>query len=147
MADVSRHRGDITEHPDAAEMRERYARVTGSKDVLIDGPVLLAGLYCAVSPWVLHFSGAHPDLRTSNLIVGLCVAVMGMGLTMAPTRMSSLSGAMVVIGAWMILSPWVVMDDPDRGIILSNVIVGGLTCLFGLMAAGVVMQGKRHLPT
>ncbi|MEK8170436.1 SPW repeat protein [Streptomyces sp. M19] len=128
-------------------MRERYARVTGGKDVFLDGPVLLAGLYLAISPWVMHFAGAHPDLRASNLIVGLCVALLGLGLTVAPTRMSSLSWAMVAIGAWTIVSPWVVLTtSPDRGIVLNNVIIGGLTCLFGLMAAGVVMRNRKRLP-
>ncbi len=50
MANVSHPRGDIAGHPDASEMRARYDRVLGGRDVaLVDGPVFLLGLYCAVS--------------------------------------------------------------------------------------------------
>lgn len=51
MANVSPTRGDITAHPDVSEMRDRYARMLGGRDVaLVDGPVFLLGLYCAASP-------------------------------------------------------------------------------------------------
>ncbi|KUJ54568.1 hypothetical protein ACZ90_66340 [Streptomyces albus subsp. albus] len=147
MADVSHHRGDLAGHPDVSEMRERYARVLSGRDVvLLDGPVLLAGLYFAVSPWVVHFSG-NTDLRTHNLIIGICVALLGLGLTMAPERMYGLSWAMCAIGAWMIVSPWVVTRFPDAGMIWNNVVVGAITCLLGLAAAGVVMRSNRATTT
>lgn len=51
MANVSPTRGDISSHPDVHEMRARYARMLGGRDVaLVDGPVFLVGLYCAASP-------------------------------------------------------------------------------------------------
>ncbi|CAM5368487.1 hypothetical protein SANTM175S_00397 [Streptomyces antimycoticus] len=57
MADVSRAKGDLRGHPDVSEMRERYARMMDARDVVfLDGPVLLAGLYFAISPWVVHFA-------------------------------------------------------------------------------------------
>ncbi|MFC0597217.1 SPW repeat protein [Streptomyces palmae] len=143
MAHVSHHRGDLADHPDAAEMRDRYERVLGGRDVvLLDGPVLLAGLYLAVSPWVVHFSG-NADLRTNNLIIGIAVALLGLGLTMVPRRMYGLCWAMVVIGAWMIVSPWVVTRFPSTGMIWNNVVVGAVTCLLGLAAAGLLMRTNR----
>ena len=51
MANVSPTRGDMSTHPDVSEMQARYARMLGGRDVaLVDGPVFLLGLYCAVSP-------------------------------------------------------------------------------------------------
>ncbi|MFH8367383.1 SPW repeat protein [Streptomyces sp. NPDC018031] len=147
MADLSRHTSDLRGHPDASEMQERYARVLGERDVvLVDGPVLLAGLYLAVSPWVVHFSG-NVDLTTHNLIVGVCIALLGLGLTLAPERMYGLSWAMCAVGAWLIVSPWVVTRFPDAGMIWNNVIVGAVTCLLGLAAAGVVMRNSRSRAT
>ena len=47
MANVSHQRGDLSSHPDAQEMRARYDRVLGGRDVaLVDGPVFLLGLSC-----------------------------------------------------------------------------------------------------
>ena len=145
MADVSRHRSDITRHPDVTEMRERYARMLGARDVVfVDGPVLLAGLYFAISPWVVHFSGTRPDLTVNNLILGISVALLGIGLTTAPRRMYSLCWAMSAIGVWMIISPWVVTRFPDAGMIWNNVVVGAVTCVLGLIAAGVLMRTGRE---
>ncbi|GAA1140477.1 SPW repeat protein [Streptomyces sp. DSM 41524] len=145
MADVSRARGDITGHPDVSEMRERYARMMDARDVVfLDGPVLLAGLYFAISPWVVHFSGTSPNLMVNNLILGITIALLGLGLTTAPRRMYSLCWAMSAIGVWMIISPWVVARGADAGMIANNVVVGAITCLFGLIAAGMVMRKGRE---
>ena len=145
MADVSRPRGDLKGHPDVSEMRERYARMIEARDVVfLDGPVLLAGLYFAISPWVVHFSGTSPSLMVNNLILGIAVALLGLGLTAAPRRMYSLCWAMSAIGVWMIISPWVVAGyDADAGMIWNNIVVGAFTCLFGLAAAAMVMRKER----
>ncbi|MFF4477730.1 SPW repeat protein [Streptomyces melanosporofaciens] len=145
MADVSRAKGDLTGHPDVSEMRERYARMMDARDVVfLDGPVLLAGLYFAISPWVVHFSGTSPNLMVNNLVLGIAIALLGIGLTTAPRRMYSLCWAMSAIGVWMIISPWVVARGPDIGMIVNNVVVGAVTCLFGLIAAGMVMRKGRE---
>ncbi|MBO3680700.1 SPW repeat protein [Streptomyces sp. NEAU-YJ-81] len=145
MADVSRAKGDLRGHPDVSEMRERYARMMDARDVVfLDGPVLLAGLYFAISPWVVHFSGTNPNLMVNNLVLGIAIALLGIGLTTAPRRMYSLCWAMSAIGVWMIISPWVVARGPDMGMIVNNVVVGAITCLFGLIAAGMVMRKGRE---
>ncbi|WP_372349209.1 SPW repeat protein [Streptomyces sp. KL116D] len=148
MADVSHHRGDLAGHPDASEMRDRYARVLGGREgALVDGPVFLLGLYCAFSPWAVHFSGSQPSLATHNLIMGIAIALLGLGFTVAPARMYGLSWAMCAMGAWMIVSPWVVGSSPDTGVILNNVIVGGLALALGLMCTGSAAKSARETRT
>ncbi|MEV7232703.1 SPW repeat protein [Streptomyces sp. NPDC051020] len=144
MSNVSHTRADITSHPDVSEMRERYARMLGGRDVaLVDGPVFLVGLYCAVSPWVLHFTASQPTLVQHNLIMGIAIAVLGLGFTVMPDRMYGLSWAICAIGIWMIISPWVVASSPDMGVVLNNVIIGGLAVLLGLACVGVAMKSNR----
>ncbi|MET9732020.1 SPW repeat protein [Streptomyces sp. NPDC006458] len=136
MANVSHPRGDMTTHPDVSEMRARYARMLGGRDVaLVDGPVFLLGLYCAVSPWILHYTTSQPDLVVHNLIMGLAIAVLALGFTRAPERMYGLSWAMCALGVWMIVSPWIVGDGPDAGVVLNNVIIGGLAVVLGMICA------------
>ncbi|MCZ7413915.1 MULTISPECIES: SPW repeat protein [unclassified Streptomyces] len=144
MASVSHQRGDLAGHPDATEMRERYDRVLGGKDVaLVDGPVFLVGLYCAVSPWVVHFSGNQASLATHNLIIGIALGLMALGFTMAPARMYGLSWAICAVGAWLVISPWVVGDSPDAGVILNQVIVGGVAFVLGLACAATALRVTR----
>jgi hypothetical protein len=93
MTDFSRSTVDFSSHPDAPEMRERYARVLGGPQAIaVDGLVLLAGLYAAISPWVTRFGG-DGSLVVDNLIIGLAVALLACGLTIAPGRMFRLSWA------------------------------------------------------
>ncbi|MPY59017.1 SPW repeat protein [Streptomyces spongiae] len=147
MANVS-PRGDITSHPDVTEMRERYARMLGGRDVaLVDGPVFLLGLYCAVSPWILHFTANQPALVPHNLIIGIAIGLLALGFTVAPERMYGLSWATSAIGVWMIVSPWIVGTDPDAGVIVNNVIIGCLAVVLGLLCAATAARSTSRSAT
>ncbi|WP_330238116.1 SPW repeat protein [Streptomyces sp. NBC_00525] len=144
MSNASHVGHDMAGHPDVSEMSDRYARVMGGRDVaLVDAPVFLVGLYCAVSPWVLHFTASQSALVTHNLVMGIAIAVLGLGFTAMPQRMYGLSWAICAMGAWMIISPWVVGSSPDVGVVLNNVIIGGLAVLLGLVCAGASMKMSR----
>ncbi|MFH9201663.1 SPW repeat protein [Streptomyces anulatus] len=144
MSNVSHARSDISGHPDASEMRARYDRVMGGRDVaLVDAPVFLVGLYCAVSPWVLHFTASQPALVTHNLVMGIAIAVLALGFTAMPERMYGLSWAICAMGAWIIVSTWVVGSSPDAGIVINNIIVGGLTVLLGMVCAGAAAKTRN----
>ncbi|MGW1953083.1 SPW repeat protein [Streptomyces sp. NPDC001920] len=143
MANVQPTRGDITAHPDVPEMRERYDRMLGGRDVvLVDGPVFLLGLYCAVSPWILHYTTSQPPLVTHNLIVGIAIGLLALGFTRAPERMYGLSWAFCAIGAWMIIAPWIVGDSPDAGVVVNNIIIGALALILGAMCAASVAKSS-----
>lgn len=141
MANVSPTRGDMSTHPDVSEMRTRYDRMLGGRDVaLVDGPVFLLGLYCAASPWIVHYSAGQPALATHNLIVGIAIGMLALGFTAAPARMYGLSWAMCALGIWMIIAPWVVGSSPDAGVVVNNIVIGALALLLGLMCAGTAAK-------
>jgi hypothetical protein len=146
MANVSNTREDIASHPDVPEMRDRYARMLGGRDVaLVDGPVFLLGLYCAASPWILHYTSSQSALMTHNLIVGIAICVLALGFTTNPARMYGLSGAMCAMGIWMIIAPWIVGTRPDAGVAVNNIIIGALTLMLGFvcLAASARNTSKR----
>ncbi|WP_229860532.1 SPW repeat protein [Streptomyces litmocidini] len=105
--------------------------------------VILAGVYAAISAWTVHFSAARPELAISNLIVGISLAVLGLCMSMVPERSQDLNFVVLLMGAWLIVSPWVVSRHPDTGTVLSNVITGACVCLFALMAGGLLMSKRR----
>ncbi|MFJ7998245.1 SPW repeat protein [Streptomyces sp. NPDC096310] len=146
MADVSHSRGDLSSHPDVPEMRARYARMLGGRGAaLLDGPVFLVGLFCALSPWIIHFTASQPALATHNLIMGIAIVVMALGLTLAPVRMAGLSWAMCAMGVWLIIAPWIVGSGPDAGVIWTNAVIGALTFLCGLACAAMAMRAARKV--
>lgn len=140
MAHVSHGPGDITSHPDVHEMRDRYARVlSGPGSALLEGMALLAGLYCAISPWTVHFSNIH-TLTVNNLIVGIGITVLALGLAAAPERMGRLAWALTPLGVWLVISPFVVTRFPSTGMIATNVATGAVVCFIGLIAAAAVAR-------
>ncbi|MFJ3222318.1 SPW repeat protein [Streptomyces sp. NPDC086783] len=144
MADVSHTRGDMTGHPDAPEMRARYARMLGGRDVaLVDGPVFLLGLYCAASPWIFHYTTSQPPLVAHNLIMGIAIGVLALGFTNSPERMYGLSGALCALGTWMIISPWIVGSSPDTGVVLNSIIIGALAVVLGMVC---IVNATRSTP-
>ncbi|MFI2028721.1 SPW repeat protein [Streptomyces buecherae] len=148
MANVSRHPGDLADHPDVSEMRDRYARMLGRPGVVaVDGLLLLAGLYVAIAPWTVHFAAAETELARNNLITGIAVAVIGLALTMVPERMAGLSAACAAIGVWLIVSPWVVTRHPDTGTVWNNVVAGAVICLLGLVAAVMATRASKQAPS
>ncbi|MGW0733931.1 SPW repeat protein [Streptomyces sp. NPDC002851] len=141
MANLHPTRRDITAHPDVSEMRDRYARMLGGHDVaLVDGPVFLLGLYCAASPWILHYTTSQPALVAHNLIIGVAIGLLALGFTRAPERMYGLSWAFCAMGVWMIIAPWIVGTNPDAGVILNNVIVGAVAVILGMVCAGTAAK-------
>ncbi|MFF7178402.1 SPW repeat protein [Streptomyces sp. NPDC008121] len=144
MSDVSHRPGDMRGHPDAPEMRDRYSRMLQTRGVTaVEELVILAGVWAAISPYTVHFAAATPDLAISNLIVGIALAVVGLCMSIAPERTGDLNLAVLLMGAWLIISPWVVARDAGTGAILSNVITGACVCLFALTAGGLLMSKRR----
>jgi SPW repeat-containing protein len=138
---------DLRGHPDVAEMQARYAKIAGGRQAIaVDGLILLTGLYAAISPWVVHFGFRDRDLSINNLIIGLALAVIGMGLAFAPERMHRLGWIAAPLGVWMIISPWVVpaSHSSRSAIIWNNCWVGGVAVALGLAAAAMTMVASRQ---
>ncbi|MEV4703140.1 SPW repeat protein [Actinoplanes sp. NPDC049316] len=145
MTETSRYGTTMVTHPDLVEMQARYERASASGPAVItDGLVLLAGLWLAISPWVIHFNATAPDVARSNLILGIAVAVVALGLTLMPQRMVRLSWATAVIGGWIVVSQWVIQQSgSSTGIVLNNVITGVVVLLLGVAAAMILTRGSR----
>lgn len=144
MSNVSHARSDISGHPDASEMRARYDRVMGGRDVaLVDAPVFLVGLLLRRFPVGAPLHGQPAALVTHNLVMGIAIAVLALGFTAMPERMYGLSWAICAMGAWIIVSTWVVGSSPDAGIVINNIIVGGLTVLLGMVCAGAAARTRK----
>ncbi|MFC8277988.1 SPW repeat protein [Streptomyces sp. NPDC057271] len=144
MSDVSHRHGDITGHPDATEMRERYSQILQTRGVAaVEELIIVAGIWAAISAYTVHFAGLHPDLALSNLIVGIALAGLGLCMSMAPERTQDLNFVALLAGVWLIISPWVVARNADTGAIVSNVITGACVCLFALTAGGLLMSKSR----
>ncbi|MBN0042835.1 SPW repeat protein [Streptomyces actuosus] len=140
------HTGEMASHPEIAEMRERLERTASSgQAIAVEGLILLAGVYIAISPWVVHFTN-EPNITVNNLVVGITVGLIGLALTLAPERMFRLAWVVAPLGLWLLLSPWVVTASHSAraGIVWNNCWVGGATIVLGLAAMGLTIGVTRR---
>lgn len=133
-------------HPDIAEMRARYDRVSERPMTQVtEGLMFMAGLYLAASPWIVGFA-SQSNLAICNLLSGLAVALLAVGFTSAYSRTHGMAFVAPLLGLWMIVSPWLVDGvTTTAGMIWSNVVGGIVVCLLGLgiTAMGMADGGMR----
>jgi SPW repeat-containing protein len=135
----------LERHPDIMELRAKYERAASSTTAqAVDGLTLLAGLFLAISPWVVGFNGLS-RLAVSNLVTGIALAALAIGFASAYGRTHGLSWIAPIIGVWTIVSPWVARSSTTSSI-WTNVVTGIVILLLGLCAVAVGMRrpGMMH---
>lgn len=134
----------MTDHPDIVAMNARYERAAETPSAqATDGMTVVAGLFIALSPWIVGFSG-FTTLAINNLVVGLTVALLGLGFAYAYERTHRLAWVCPVLGAWTIISVWAVSGvTASVGMVLSNVIAGGIVVLLGIGAGIPMLNSSR----
>jgi hypothetical protein len=132
-------------HPEMLEMQRQFVGALGGpRTVVTEGLLLLTGVYTAISPWVIGFVGTHPMLAGNNVILGLILAAIGMGLTGTPERRGGISWTAAPIGIWLIISLWVLHGTGlTVGVLVNNIVVGALALILGLAVAGLVTMTPR----
>ena len=74
----------MEEHPDIMELRARYELAAAAPLAqFADGLIFLTGLYLAISPWVVGFNASMRSLAVNDLITGVALALIGVGLASA----------------------------------------------------------------
>src|ERR1700730_4315380 len=137
----------IDHHPDLLALRARYERVAESMSAHVTfGLALLTALYVAASPWIVGFSGTA-SLATIDLIARIAAASLAVGVATHLDRAHGMTGTLPVLGAWVIVSLWVLPGfAPTAAMIWSNVVAGGFLALLGLHPAsfGGGPRGAGH---
>lgn len=128
-------------HPDIVALRASYeqANETGLAHIA-DGLCLLAGLYLAISPWVVGFQGLTPLLMV-NVFSGLVLVALSFGLATAYGRLHGLAWVYPVVGAFTFVAPWVVRGGVNTTpAVTNNIIIGAACVLLGLVT---LLVGRR----
>jgi hypothetical protein len=135
-------------HPDIMTLHARYETASETAaGQIVGGTTFLAGLYLAISPWVVGFDGQLP-LLFNNLIVGVAAGLLGLGLTAAFDRTHRLAWTVPILGIWTIISPWVVRNGDLRTTDTewNNVVTGAVLLVVGI-ATFMMARGHSAMPT
>ncbi|MGW1774507.1 SPW repeat protein [Streptomyces sp. NPDC002104] len=133
----------IENHPDLAEMRSRFERVTSTPSAqIVEALALMTGLYIAASPWIAGFSGLS-SLAINNLIAGLAYCLCMSGLGSAYERTHAMAWTAVGLAAWTIVAPFVIAGDVSTTrTVWSNVLAGGIALCLALAMAGMAGRDR-----
>lgn len=132
-------------HPDIIEMRNRSELAASTPRAQgIEALAVGAGLFLAISPWVVGFNSNFSRLAVCNLVLGLAYTVMVAGFGSAYERTHARAWAGTLIGLFTIVAPWVLNGGAHvRATILTNVITGGVMTCLALAAVATTSMGAR----
>lgn len=136
----------IERHPDVAELRQTYDRAGSTAPAqILEGLTFLSGLYLALSPWIVGFYRS-PGMTLSNLITGLVVSALALGLASAFGRTYGMGWLIPLLGLWALVSPWVVRAgrEATTGTIVNNVVIGAIILALGAAALAMAQAYRRH---
>lgn len=143
---TTRNAPHLESHPDLAAMSARYEEMSESRSAqLTDSLLVLAGLFVALSPWIVGFHDVSVALAMNNLVIGLAIAILAVGYAAAFDRTHRLAWVCPLLGAWTIVAVWLVSGTVmATETVLTNVIAGAVVLLLGLAALMPALRMMRR---
>ncbi len=132
----------IERHPDIVALRMKYEQANETYLAhIVNGFALMAGLYLAISPWVIGFQALTP-LAIVNVLTGLVLIALAFGLAAAYGRLHGLTWVLPVIGAWTFVAPWVIRGGEfnTTPAVANNVTLGAICFVLGLASLFIAIR-------
>ncbi len=96
--------------------------------------LFITGLWLAISPWVLGFSWDQPAWSNA-VVIGVALVILAALRFAYPRRFEGIRWTVLILGAWMIASPYVANYADISAATINAIIVGALTIFGALVAA------------
>lgn len=121
------------------------ATITHRKEQVMTASGLdaLAGIWLLLSPFILGFMSG--PATTNNVLLGIAIAVLAIIRFSGAYNQSWISWVNVVLGVWVLISPWVLGFASSRVPTTNNVIVGIVVIVLAAWSALVTDMGRREL--
>ncbi|HEX2842892.1 SPW repeat protein [Hyphomicrobium sp.] len=100
----------------------------------------LLGIGLFFSPWALGFAGEHFAAMNAH-VIGAIIAVLAIAAILAFQDWEEWIS--VVLGAWLIVSPWVMSFSTVRPAMLTHVLIGIATVVLAIWSS---TEHGSHLP-
>jgi hypothetical protein len=95
---------------------------------------VIAGLWLIISPFLLGYSALHAAMW-DTLIVGIVVLVFAWARAVNPDRYVALSWLNLLLGLWLILSPFALTYSTLPRPTWNDVILGAIVAILGIWSA------------
>ncbi|HEY7118274.1 MAG TPA: SPW repeat protein [Tepidisphaeraceae bacterium] len=105
---------------------------------------VLAGVWLLISPFVLAFGSSHTAATANNVVLGIVIGLLALYRFFSPDKGVGVSWINVLLGIWVLISPWVVRFSAFQTATVNNVITGIIVILlagWSALATGSSAQG------
>jgi len=115
-----------------------------------EGVTILLGVWILISPMVLGFAPTLRDVTWNSWVIGVVLLIVAAGRAAAQVPKVWQEAANLVLGIWMILSPWILefaAHAPARNsTLVAGIVVAGIA-LWAMLVDIDVRQWmhERHL--
>ena len=107
---------------------------------------VLLGIWLICSPWIFGYANPTEAAAWSSLIAGFLVVFVGAMRFATPCESPAPCGVNIVLGAWILISPWLFDLDMETASFWNNVIVGIAVGALAICSAHATHGGQEHRP-
>jgi hypothetical protein len=91
------------------------------------------GLWLIASPWIFAYDGRYSVMN--GVVVGALVSILGTIRLASPHEGPTANGIMLLLGFWIIVSPWVSGYAANKAALSNNMMVGVLVTALAIWGA------------
>jgi predicted anti-sigma-YlaC factor YlaD len=95
---------------------------------------VLAGIWIIFSPWIFGYAGL-PAAMWSSVVVGVLIAAFAALRASSPASSPGLSWFNALLGAWVIVTPWIFTYEENAAATWDKVITGAIVLCLALISA------------
>jgi hypothetical protein len=108
---------------------------------------IIAGIYLIVAPFILGY-GSLTRAVTNDVVVGILVVILG-AISLVAMRSSAPRWLNAVLGAWLILSAFILGYSGTSQALWNDIIVGVVVLVLSIWSASTMAsrQGGRQMRT
>jgi hypothetical protein len=105
----------------------------------------LLGAGIMITPLVFGFAARGESFVWVSLAVGATIMTLGMARLVSPGELPFLSWTNFILGACILLSPWMFRFDSNRARMWTNVVAGGIVMLLAAVSARITLLMRQRL--
>ncbi len=94
---------------------------------------ILAGLWVLISPWLFHYNTDTTAMWIS-VVVGVVIAILA-AIRFSGNGPVGLSWINLILGIWVIISPWVIGYSANSSAMWDHIIVGIIIGILAIVSA------------
>jgi hypothetical protein len=95
---------------------------------------VLAGIWLIISPFIIGY-GALSGATTNDVILGIVIGILAAIRFFGAYEAAFISWINVILGIWVLISPWVLGYSTNNGALANNIVMGIIVIILAAWSA------------